>query len=270
MKAYAKLNLLLHIINKRDDGYHNLQMINCKIDLFDNIYINRNNKKIDTIECTNINNYICDDNNLILKVVKEFKLRYNIDAYYDIIIEKHIPFGSGLGGVSMDVGEVLKFIIKDNNINISIDELINFTKAYGADIPYSFYDKPAIVEGIGDVITEINLESKNMILIIPDIEVSTPLIFKNNRIYSKQLSHIDLINEITKGNRTNDLTTSTRYIYKEFDKLIKELEPYGNVVMSGSGSSITLEPNDDIDVVVNQLKNKFKKFKIFKINTKEG
>ena len=270
MKAYAKVNLLLHVINKRDDGYHNLQMVNCKIDLFDDIYIRRNNLGVDVVKATNIDNYISDDNNLILKVVKAFKIRYNIERSYDIEIEKNIPFGSGLGGVSMDVGEILKFLIIDNELNISKDELIQFTKPFGADIPYSFTNKPAIVEGVGDIITEVELSARQFILVLPNIEVSTPVIFKNNQKYTEKLSHKDLLNKVIQGNRNNDLTNSTRYIYKELDNLIIELERFGKIVMSGSGSGLTIEPYENRDKVLNDLKNIYNNFIILKINTKEG
>ena len=270
MKAYAKLNLLLHVLNKRDDGYHNLQMVNTKINLFDNIYIIRNNQKEDTIKSLNLNDYITDDNNLILKVAKKFKEKYNINVCYNIEIEKNIPFGSGLGGVSVDVAAVIKYIAVDNNINITIKELIDFTLPFGADIPYGFFDKPAIVEGIGDIITEIELYSKDLILVIPDIYISTPIVFKNQLKFSKKVSHDELISSVLNNKRDNDLEITSRKFYTEFDKIVNELSKYGKVVMSGSGSSLTIEPNEDINKTIDILKETYSDLKIYKIQTKEG
>lgn len=270
MKAYAKVNLLLKVINKKEDGYHNLQMINTKLDLYDNIYIKRNDTKIDTIKALNIGGYITSSENLILKVLKEFKNKYNIYVGYDIAIEKNIPFSSGLGGVSMDVAQVLKYVIKDNNIIISNNELINFTKQYGADIPYGFIDGAAIVEGIGDIITKINLKKEEYILIMPNIEISTPYIFSHHKYFSKACSYEELISLVNTNNRSNDLEKTARYIYKELDELIIELEQYGKVVMSGSGPSLLLKPFNDIDNTLNILIDKYKDIKIIKVKTKEG
>lgn len=270
MEAYAKLNLLLHVTGKNLSGYHNLQMVNCKINLCDYIYIKNNNLNIDTIKATNLTNYNTNDNNLILIVVKAFKNKYNINKGYDIEIEKHIPFGSGLGGVSMDVGEILKYIIKDNNINISLNELIEFTKSFGADIPYSFYNSPAIVEGIGETIKEVKLKSKEMILIIPDIYISTETIFKNVNKYNEVKSHFELIDKVNYGDRTNDLEIVARNIYKELDDYIFELSQYGKIVMSGSGSAFSLEPFEDIDQTIALIKQKYNSLRVMKIQTKEG
>lgn len=270
MKAYAKINLILKVINKRNDGYHNLQMVNAKIDLYDNIKISINDEGNDTIKATNIENYDESENNLILIVVKAFKKMYNIYKGYDIEIEKHIPFGSGLGGVSMDVGCVLEYIIKDNNVSISKEELIKFVKPYGSDIPYSFYSDYAIVEGVGDNITPIISLNKELLLIIPDIYISTADIFKNNKEYSNSLSHSELKNMIINNQYHNDLQIIATNLYPQLLDIINVISKYGKVVMSGSGSSIILDPYSDIYNTMNIIKENIKNIQIIKVTTKEG
>ncbi len=267
MKAYGKLNLLLRVINKRDDGYHNLQMINTRISLYDDIYISRNDKT-DEIKCTNISSFDTSENNLILRVVKQLKKVYNICNNYSIVITKNIPFGTGLGGLSMDVGCVIKYIIQDNDINISEQELINFLYPFGADIPYSLFECPAIAEGIGEIITPIEIKKKKYILIIPDIYISTPLIFKNNKIYNKEITHNELLELVKQKDNYNDLEITTRNIYPELNEQMNDCEKYGKVLMSGSGSSFIIDPYDDIEETFNKLCDKYNKITI--IETKEG
>ena len=142
---------------------------------------------------------------------------------------------------SIENSEIKRFRLGSLNPFELNNELINFTKQYGADIPYGFIDGAAIVEGIGDIITKINLKEEEYILIMPNIEISTPYIFSHHKYFSKACSHEELISLVNTNNRSNDLEKTARYIYKELDELIRELEQYGKVVMSGSGPSLLLK-----------------------------
>lgn len=269
MKAYAKLNIYLRIINKREDGYHNLQMVNTKIDIYDIIYISNTNDK-DQIVYLNDPNGDTSDNNLILKTLKAFKGIYNIKNKYLIEIEKHIPYGAGLGGASMDVGTVIDYINQKENLNLTKDELITFTKQFGADIPYSFYDEPCIVEGIGDIITPIDYPSKQLILVIPNIYINTKDIFENNNIYNKEITHEELKETINQNIYINDLQITTTKLNNELNELDIYLKQFGQSFMTGSGSCFVLDTSLNIDDVTKQIESRFPQYKVKIIKTKEG
>ena len=269
MKAFAKINLYLKVINKRDDGYHNLQMVNTKINICDIIYISKS-KDIDKI--IYINDQISDisNNNLILKVLKEFKTKYNITTNYIIKIKKKIPYGAGLGGVSMDVGKVIEYINKKEKLYLSKNQLIEFSKKYGADIPYSLYDSPSIVEGIGEKITKIKLDSKKFILIHPDIYISTKDIFANHHIYNKEKTHLQILDDIYNRNYTNDLQLTTININKELKELNNYIQQFGQSFMTGSGSCFILDTKLNMKKVIKKIKQHYPLYKVQIIKTKKG
>lgn len=267
MKVYAKINLLLRIVGKRKDGYHNLQMINSKINLYDDIYIEKIKGEKDIITNHPNSKYKLYEDNLIIKVVKKIKEVYNIKRNYNIIVNKQIPIGAGLGGLSMDASSVVKYILKDNDIYVNNEELIKQLLPFGADIPYGLIDSPSIVEGIGEIITPIKLKEQEYILINPNIYVSTPEIFKLNDIIKKELTHEELLNGVLLKQNYNDLEIAVLKKYPEILNLKKQLEKLGYPTMSGSGSTYILSPSKDIDETLSKLKEIYPNYLIIKIKT---
>ncbi len=123
MKAYAKVNISLDIVGKREDGYHLLEMIMQSIDLYDEIVIEKQKKEI-TIKCNKP--YVpTDERNLAYKAAQLFIEKYDIDSGVNINIKKNIPVCAGLAGGSTDAATVLKIMNSLFNINASDEELIN-------------------------------------------------------------------------------------------------------------------------------------------------
>lgn len=266
IKVKAKLNLILRVINKREDNYHNLQMINARINLYDKISIKTSPTK-DTIKYIYHSEYDTTSNNLILKVLTAFKKKYNIDSNYLIKIKKQIPFGAGLGGASMDAGEIIKAIIKKEKIKIEKIELINFLKSFGADIPYSLYDTTCLVENIGDKITPIKIRKKQFILICPDIYMDTKKVFKEYDLHPASKRTNDILNDLNNENYYNDLQPTTYICEPKLKELVLNLSKYGNVIMSGSGSSLMLDTKLNKKKLISSLKKDYPLYliKIIKI-----
>lgn len=253
VKSFAKVNLLLKVLHKREDGYHELQMLNKKIPLFDEISISRSNKD----EILFINENI--DPSFLYKVLKQVKNIYNIEKNYKIIIEKNIPLGAGLGGASMNAATIIDAILLDNNITETLANKINNFANLGADIPYGFVDDMAIVEGIGEkiyIIEEKDLPS--LVLVNPHILISTKDVFENNLAYSSKYSVEDILN---KDIYENDLEQSTFAICPYLALLKQKLGKYGKVVMSGTGSSLVVHTNE-----FENIKNEFPDCLVIKIN----
>ena len=152
IKAYAKINISLDIVGKREsDGYHLLKMIMQNIDLYDEISIEKQKEGI-TITCNK--NYVpTDSRNLAYKAASLFKETYNIKDGVHIDIVKNIPVSAGLAGGSTDAAAVLKLMNKIFEVNVSDEELMDIGLKLGADIPYCINGGTALCEGIGEKIT---------------------------------------------------------------------------------------------------------------------
>lgn len=245
IKVPAKVNLRLEIKSIREDGYHELAMVNSRVSLFDIITIteDKENKVIFSIdELNNISNNIC------LNLLNDMCNIYNIRKRYSIYIEKHIPQGAGLGGGSCDAAAILNFIDKDCELKLSLEEKINLGVKYGADVPYCLIDDVAYVEGIGEKITLFNCDiDENIYLICPRYFTST----KESFNLSKQSNNILTFDEIRHYIKTRDykslfyngLEEATFLINPRLKEIKEILSNFGCVTMSGSGSSFILIEN---------------------------
>ena len=189
IKSPSKLNLFLHIINKRDDGYHNIRSGITFVNLFNNIGIKKNHStKINYFGTFKPNNGFYE--NCIIKKTLQF-LNLDNKINFEINIEKNIPTQSGLGSSSSDAAGLIKGLEKLNIIKES--KKYNEYSMIGADVPVFLYGKNAIVEGIGDEITYYDVPKHFFLLVKPQVNISTRRMF--NKI------NINLLN----NNRNNDL-----------------------------------------------------------------
>ena len=240
IKAYAKINLGLNVLGKLENGYHELEMLNIKISLYDEIFIEESISNVITYE----NFQIAEKKDLILKFINDLTDKYQNLPKFKIHIKKNIPVGSGMGGMSSDIGSIIKYINKQYNLNIKDKELIEYVKPYGTDICYCLFDKPAIVKGVGEQIEFVDLKLPNsLILINPKINISTKEVYENvveysNHMYTKEyvenLKHFKTLK--------NDLEKVIKNINPTINNIINELKNIypDKVRMTGSGSTIVL------------------------------
>lgn len=269
-KAFAKANLMLRVLQKRSDGYHDLQMINTKISLYDQIEVKKNHLSQDEIIYVLKKEKEENKEHLIFKVLQAFKKAYQINQNYTIWIKKNIPMGAGLGGVSMDVATILECLTKKLKLGLSKKTLCDFTLAFGADIPYGFYDCPCIVEGIGEKITPISLTKKRLILIHPKLFVSTAFIFEHCSQDGIKFTHEKLVNEIEKSRYENQLQAITLCLYPVLQELVTKCEIYGQIFMTGSGSCFLLDTNQNKKKIARTIKKNFPSYEVKIIQTKKG
>ncbi|MGI6393000.1 MAG: 4-(cytidine 5'-diphospho)-2-C-methyl-D-erythritol kinase [Candidatus Izemoplasmatales bacterium] len=248
-KAYAKVNLFLNVLDRRKDGYHNLEMINAKIALHDVIKIKKE-QVLGTALIVSNDLFLSNQNNVVHDVASEMIRRYVPTEGVRIEIEKNIPFGAGLAGNSADAAAIIKGIDKLFGLNLTIEEMSEFGLRFGADIPYCLYDYPALVEGIGEIITELDIDLKpwKALLINPKIFVSTEKIFElgvktkfaNTDIMPIKEAiakkNIDKISELLHNAFTEIVTDQYPKIKEFHDYLNKRLGEMG-LVMSGTGST---------------------------------
>ena len=249
IKAHAKINLLLDIINKRSDGYHNIKTIMQQIKLHDTVYINI--KKTNDL-CVN---FLCSDsklnkNNLCEKAANLMIEKYNISSGIDIFLKKDIPIAAGLGGGSSDAAAVITGINELFELNLRADELIDTAKNIGADVPYFIYNKTALAEGIGEILTPLPAHPDcYIVLACLETPVSTKEIFEKLDLskINKRPNFENAIKALSDKNLeniskelTNIFDTVTKTLHMEINMLQSKLDELGAVgsCMSGTGSAV--------------------------------
>ena len=275
IKSNAKINLFLDIVNKREDGYHNIKSIMQEIELHDKVKICENKSKVNII-CDNYNIPL-DENNTCYKATKLIKEKYTIDNGVDIFIDKIIPTEAGLAGGSSNAAAVIKGLNKLWNLNMSLEDMKDIGVKVGADVPFCLTGGTCLCEGVGDKITELNnFVWDNIVIIKPDFSISTPLAYKN--ITSKEYNYYknnDILFYIEKKDYyntcisiANTLEIAALKIQPQISDIKKDMINTGAIssLMTGSGSSVYGFYEDSISAnkAVNQLRNKYSKVFITK------
>lgn len=248
VKAYAKINISLDVVGKREDGYHLLEMIMQNIEVYDILRFNKNDDGIN-IECNK--NYIpTDERNLVYKAAKLFIDTYAVKGGVDISINKNIPVAAGLAGGSTDAAATLIAMQRVYDVNISQEELCKLGLQIGADVPYCIIGGTALCEGIGESVTILSpFKGHILVLVKPNFGVSTKEVYKTldiDKIYkhpdTKSLikaieqNDIKYISENMK-NVLENVTLKKHTILKDIKEKMVKMGAMGSM-MSGSGPSI--------------------------------
>ena len=255
LKAYAKINLGLKILDKTSDGYHILDMVILPISLCDDIKITKRNDNISTVKV--INNVELPVENSITKSIKLMQEKYGFNNGFDVEIEKNIPTQAGMGGGTADAAEILKAINVLMDINVPINELEDGAMKVGSDVVYSLYSTLSRVQGKGEILTKITKYFKYPILIVkPKSGIKTKECFE---LYKKENDNIPL-NVIDKliDSLEKDLVIVRKYAKNSLLKPATKLAPIINKIirtlleknidliqMSGSGSTIYAIDKDE-------------------------
>jgi 4-diphosphocytidyl-2-C-methyl-D-erythritol kinase len=240
----AKINIGLSILNKRPDGFHNLESIFYPVAWFDILEIN----KADEFEFKTSGLIINGDDkdNLIVKAFNLIKEQYNI-SNCRIHLHKQIPMGAGLGGGSSDAAFTLTVLNKLFNLKIPDSQLIELADYLGSDCPFFIDNKPKIVSGKGEVLEDIDFSIKGYYikLINPNIHISTKEAFANLKIEKKQNSLLlkNLTSKMLFSEHSeikNDFEQGIFKLYPDLLKIKKQLIQEGAMYasMSGTGSTI--------------------------------
>ena len=253
-KSFAKVNLGLKVLNKRSDGYHNINSIFIQIDLHDTLHFIPNNKFQLISKGINVPT---DNSNTVYKVVELLCKQFNIDIKHKIIINKNIPVGSGLGGGSSNAATAIKTLSDLYNLKISTQDFINYTKNIGSDIPFFIDGGVKHIMGKGDIINSINpkeFKNKKILLVFPEFHISTKWAYAQIK---KHLHSIDnhakfspLADNVNWELFSNDFENIVLKTYPEIlkikDILYKEGALYSG--LSGSGSTMFGLYNDTVSL----------------------
>ncbi|MDD4514528.1 4-(cytidine 5'-diphospho)-2-C-methyl-D-erythritol kinase [Massilibacteroides sp.] len=238
----AKINLGLNVIEKRPDGYHNLETIFYPIPIKDALEIVPAREFSFSQTGIEITGPI--EKNLVIKALDLLKARFDIPPI-EIHLLKAIPFGAGLGGGSSDAAFMLKLLNDFCTFGLKEEELETLAASIGADCPFFVRNKPVFASGTGNIFTpvEVSLKGYHLCLVKPDIAVSTPEAYSSITPLRPQINIKDIIVRPVsewKELLVNDFEKSIFPRYPEIKNIKEKLYEAGAVyaAMSGSGSSV--------------------------------
>ena len=263
-KSYAKVNLGLKVLDLLPDNYHSIFTIMQEINLYDTIEINKNNTKKLTINCQGPIDVPNNKNNLCIKAAELVFKNYNIKNGLDIVLNKNIPIGAGLGGGSSNAATVLCKLNEIFNLKISNKDLHKLAFELGCDIPFFIDGGIQISEGKGEKLTKLNLDLTNqfILLVCPNFNISTQWaykFFKNNLPNTFDCNKFRSFQDgIDWALFENDFENIIKSTYPEVVEIRKILESLSCLFVSLSGSGSTMfGVFDDFlkaDIAYHQLK----------------
>jgi len=238
----AKINLGLHITEKRPDGFHNLETVFFPVGWSDMLeFVEADEMQFIT---SGINISGDPESNLVMKAYRLLKNEFELPPL-KIHLHKQIPFGAGLGGGSADGAFMLQMLNKTFNLKLSEEKLLKFSSALGSDCPFFIMNKPVYATGRGEIMNIINLRLNGLFLLIvkPPIEVSTAKAFQFIIPKKSEVSLADLVNRPVKNWKDsifNQFEPSVFQQYPEIETIRKQLYDSGAIYasLSGSGSSV--------------------------------
>ena len=242
----AKINLGLNIVEKRPDGYHNLETVFYPINLQDALEVNLlEGEKEFSLKVSGVSIEGEPENNLVVKAYRLLKKDYPDMPAIDIHMYKHIPTGAGLGGGSADAAFMIKLLNEKFKLNLSVEKMEEYAAILGADCAFFIQNKPVFASGIGNIFEPIQLSLKGyyLVLVKPDIFVSTKDAFAHIIPTQPTQSLKEIIRmpvETWRATMKNDFEDSVFQKFPEIAAIKDKLYDLGAVYasMSGSGSSV--------------------------------
>ncbi|KAB3532486.1 4-(cytidine 5'-diphospho)-2-C-methyl-D-erythritol kinase [Alkaliphilus serpentinus] len=249
LKARAKINLSLDVLNKRPDGYHEVEMIMQQINLYDEIRLFE--RDVNEIRILTGCKFIpTNATNIAYKAAELMKESYSIDKGVDIYIKKNIPVAAGLAGGSTNAASVINGLNRMWRLGLSLKERMDLGIKIGADVPFCIMGGAALAEGIGERLTPIN-SLKNVWFLVskPSISVSTADVYSqleltkimerpDNKLLLTAMEKEDIVT-ISK-NMKNVLETVTETKYNDIKNIKRKMIEYNALgsMMSGSGPTV--------------------------------
>lgn len=254
INAYAKINLTLKVLGKREDGYHELETVMQTIALHDVLTLTECK---DNIKLTVEGMAPVGEDNLVYRAAKLIQKQCGCQKGVQINLVKNIPMEAGLAGGSTDAAATLIGLNKLWKLELNLNELLRLGEKLGADVPFCLYRGTALAQGKGEILTPLKAVPKmGIVLIKPSFGVSTADVFQrfSKASLGKRPNTQAMINAVEEGNVTeiahnlaNDLEYVTLEMYPELNKIKMQLESLAveGVLMSGSGPTIFALTKDE-------------------------
>ncbi|MBE9567545.1 MAG: 4-(cytidine 5'-diphospho)-2-C-methyl-D-erythritol kinase [Proteobacteria bacterium] len=247
--APAKINLMLHITGRREDGYHELQTVFQFIDFSDQLSFeprddekiirHRQNGSISAFEVPQQQDIIVQAAQLLRRTYlanRQGKAGNGQRFGVDIYLKKNIPMGAGLGGGSSDAASTLIALNQLWNMKFSVEALAEIGLKLGADVPVFIHGFAAFAEGVGEKLSPISLAENWYLVLIPPVHVSTKEVFENPDL-TRDCSAIKLC-DLSRHEWRNVCTPVVSESYPMVSQAIEIIGEYSKACMSGTGASV--------------------------------
>lgn len=248
VQAFAKVNLALDVLGKREDGYHELDMVMAPVSLYDSLRIEQldDAAAFDEIICENI---VLPAENTLTRTLQVMREKAGLQHSYKITLKKRIPSQAGLGGGSADAAALIHALCRMENIDLSMEEKMEIGSRIGADVPYCLMGGFARVQGIGEKVQPIYTDWKIPVLLVkPEGGLSTPESFARYDAMENRSIDVDIVEDALRKQdigllyqtMANALESQALKALPELSGLREEMGDLGlvRVVMTGSGSCL--------------------------------
>ena len=249
LKSYAKINICLNVVGKREDGYHELDMIILPLKLHDSILMTELKNATDhfvTIDDFSLGLF---KYNIATATIEKMQKAYNFAEKFRITIHKNIPMQSGLGGGSSNSGTVINAVNEYCKLGMTDEDKIKIATGLGADVPFFVFNKPARCRGIGEKLDFINVKNDYYALIVkPAQGCSTQQVYEVSDTMDLPVGDVDKVKEALETGNDDLLAES---IFNALEQpaisIVPEIQVIKNklyaaglkiVQMTGSGSSV--------------------------------
>lgn len=195
VKAFAKVNLALDITGKREDGYHDLDMIMAPVNVFDTLSVDRLDRQAveDEIFCTN---ETLPENNTLVKTLHAMRAQGGLEGYYRVVLTKGIPSQAGMGGASADAAALIHALCEIESLPLDMEEKIQIGRSVGSDVPYCLVGGYARVRGTGEKVQPVFTDWKIPVLLVkPEGGLSTPESFARYDEMENRSYDIDIVED---------------------------------------------------------------------------
>jgi len=234
LQSPAKLNLMLHITGRRDDGHHLLQTVFQFIDLNDQMEFELTPDG--SIQRYDSNTPVSEAEDIVIQAAELLQERFRVDRGVQISIDKRIPIGGGLGGGSSNAATTLLALNQMWSLNLGLSELAEIGLDLGADVPVFVMGRAAWASGIGEQLSPIELSEPWYLVIHPGVQVSTAKIFAAEEL-TRDCDAIT-IRAFLSGSGINVCEKIACNLYPEIQLAIDWLNQYGNARMTGTGACV--------------------------------
>lgn len=248
IKAPAKINLSLDVLHKREDGFHEVEMIMTTVDLADRIELTKLEENRIIIDVSE--GFVPNDNrNLAYQAAQLLKDEFHVQEGVNIAIQKNIPVSAGLAGGSSDAAATLRGLNKLWNLDLSLDELANLGAKIGSDVSFCVYGGTALATGRGEKIKHISAPPPCWVILAkPPLGVSTAEVYRNLKLDDLSHPDIDKMVAAIEGRNYeeichqlgNVLESVTFKLHPEVQRIKDQMLRFGadGVLMSGSGPTV--------------------------------
>lgn len=249
VKAKAKINLTLDVIGKREDGYHELEMVMQSVNLQDTLSIKKIKAPVIRLDC-NYSWLPTDERNIVYRAVKLYLETIGSTQGIAVHINKKIPVGAGLGGGSADAAATLVGLNRLFGMQLGKKKLMEMGLSLGADVPFCILRGTALAKGVGEKLTPVpGIHNAPILIVKPPFSVSTAKVYKNLEL--DKINHRPDTGKMLEALRNKDLEqvamqmvnvleTVTIPMHPEIQAIKDEMMAQGaiNALMSGSGCAV--------------------------------